>query len=277
MAWQARIGAITLAIAACTVSAAALAQQAAYPDWAGMWERIGGGAFDPSKRGGRAQQPPLTPEYQAIWEANLAEEAAGGQSYNTQAHCLPGGMPRMMTAYQPMEIIVTTDVTYIHIGFFNELRRIYTDGRDWPAAIKPTFSGYSIGRWIDETGSGRYGLLEIETRGLKGPRIIDPSGIPLHSDNRTIVKERLFLDKADPDLLRDEITTLDHAFTRPWTVMKTYRRDRTSTPVEDICAENNQYVFIGKESYLRAADGHLMPTKKGQSPPDLRRFTAGEK
>src|ERR1700686_4861320 len=24
-----------------------------YPDWKGLWERIGGGSFDPSKRGGR--------------------------------------------------------------------------------------------------------------------------------------------------------------------------------------------------------------------------------
>ena len=32
------------------------------------------------------------------------------------------------------------------------------------------------------------------------------------------------------------------------------------------------YIFIGKETYLRSADGHLMPTKKGQQPPDLRYF-----
>src|SRR5262245_11287455 len=76
---------------------------AKYPDWSGQWDRIGGGSFDPSKRPGRAQQPPLTPEYQAIWEANMADEASGGQAYNTQVRCLPGGMPRMMIAYQPME------------------------------------------------------------------------------------------------------------------------------------------------------------------------------
>jgi hypothetical protein len=27
----------------------------------------------------------------------------------------------------------------------------------------------SIGRWIDENGDGRYNVLEIETRALKGP------------------------------------------------------------------------------------------------------------
>src|SRR6185436_4466286 len=104
--------------------------EAKFPDLKGEWVRVdglAGGSFDPSKRPGRAQQPPLTTEYQAIWEANMAEVRNGGQNFNTQVRCLPGGMPRMMIAYQPLEVIVTTDVTHIHIGFFNEHRRIYTD------------------------------------------------------------------------------------------------------------------------------------------------------
>jgi hypothetical protein len=39
-------------------------------------------------------------------------------------------------------------------------RRIYTDGRDWPSGVEPAFAGYSIGRWIDEDGSGRYAVLD---------------------------------------------------------------------------------------------------------------------
>jgi hypothetical protein len=65
------------------------------------------------------------------------------------------------------------------------LRRVFTDGRDWPKAIEPSFMGYSIGKWIDEDGDGRFDLLEIETRNLKGPRAFDASGIPLHADNQT--------------------------------------------------------------------------------------------
>src|SRR5262245_14979010 len=63
--------------------------------------------------------------------------------------------------------------------------------------------GYSIGKWVDETGTGQYNLLEVETRNMKGPRSFDPSGIPLHSDNQTIVKERNYLDRANPDILHD--------------------------------------------------------------------------
>jgi hypothetical protein len=49
-------------------------------------------------------------------------------------------------------------------------RRIFTDGRDWPKDIEPTFSGYSIDRWIDEDADGRHDALEVETRGFNGRR-----------------------------------------------------------------------------------------------------------
>jgi hypothetical protein len=251
---------------------------AKYPDWKGQWERIGrGGTYDPTKPGGRGQQPPLTPEYQAIWDANLAEASAGGQFYNGQARCLPGGMPRMMMPYQPMEIIVTPEITYIQISFNNEFRRIYTDGRDWPGDPEPTYAGYSIGKWIDSELNGHYDVLEIETRDLKGPRLFDASGIPLHRDNQTIVKERLYLDKGDPNTLHDDITTIDHALTRPWTVNRSYHRLRNPTWVDHICAEGNEYLFIRGDTYTIGPGGYLMPVKKDQAPPDLRYFKQPQK
>ena len=59
--------------------------------------------------------------------------------------------------------------------------------------------GYSIGRWVDENGDGTYDALEVETRYFKGPRAFEASGLPLHKDNKTIIKERIYLDKADPN------------------------------------------------------------------------------
>ena len=269
-----RTFAVLLALAAATTVAAAQAIDASkYPDWRGQWVRIGnGGMYDPDKPAGRGQQPPLTPQYQAIWEAHLAEADAGGQSYNTQVRCLPGGMPRMMMAYEPLEIIVTPDITYVEVSFNNEFRRIYTDGRNWPKNAEPSYSGYSIGQWTGHAADGRFDALEIETRDLKGPRIYDPSGIPLHDDNQTVVKERVYLDASDPDLLHDQITTIDNALTRPWTVTRSYRRVRNPTWTEHICAEANSYVFIGEETYVLSADGLLMPIRKDQTPPDLHFF-----
>ena len=252
----------------------AQAQDAAkYPDWSGQWRRPepGPNRYDPSKGPGLAQRAPLTPEYQAIFEAGLKDQAEGGQGNNRASVCIPAGMPRIMAGNIGLEFIVTPKTT--HVVFMNSMpRRIYTDGRKWPDYEEPAFGGYSIGKWIDEDGDGRYDVLEVETRFFNGPRTFDNAGIPLHADNETVVKERIYQDRSDPGLLHNDMTTIDHALTRPWSVHKTYRVQKEPTWVENICNVGNQLVAVGKELYYLSADGLLMPTKKGQKPPDLRYF-----
>jgi hypothetical protein len=261
-----------VALATIFLAAAAWAHdETKYPDWSGQWLRAGGIQWDPTKPIGRGQQAPLTPEYQAIFEASLADQAAGGPGNDARYSCFPVGMPRLMSVIFPMEFIFSPRITYIL--FENNMpRRIYTDGRAWPNDPEPTFAGYSIGRWIDADGDGRYDALEVETRHMKGPRTLEGSGLPLHKDNQTMVKERIFLDKTNPDILHDEITTIDHALTRPWTVTKKFRRERNPTWFENDCSEDNHHVAIGKENYFLSADGYLMPAKRGQAPPDLKYF-----
>ena len=43
------------------------------------------------------------------------------------------------------------------------------------------------------------------------------------------------------------------------------------------CLEGTSYVTIGKQFYLMSWDGYLMPTAKGQQPPDTRYFQQGQK
>jgi hypothetical protein len=259
---------------------------ALYPDLNGQWVRTvvpgeaGQPSFDPGKPPGRGQQAPLTAEYQAKFEAIVADRAARGLSDVVSTTCLAPGMPMMMQAYEPIQITVLPETTYILIDYIHEShRRIFTDGREWPKTVAPTFTGYSIGKWIDTDGDGRFDVLEAETRHLKGPRFFDGSGIPLHEDDETVVRERIYLDKADRNLLHDEITVSDHALTRPWTVMKTYRRtlDQQADWPEYICNEKIPYVHIGDEFYKVSEDGSLMPTRAGQPPPDVRYFPQPKK
>ena len=185
-------------------------------------------------------------------------------------------MPRQATSGFPIEIIITAKTTYfLYESSFSTTRRIHTDGRDWPKEEEPTFGGYSIGKWSDTDGDGRYDTLEVETRNMKGPRAFDNSGIPLHKDNKTVVKERLFGDKTNPDAIYNEVTTFDNALTRPWTVKKSYIRVEGQRAAwrEWICAEGNSHVEIGGQPYFLSAEGLLMPTKRGQAPPDLRYFS----
>ncbi len=278
----------TIAISALLASLATVQafDDAKYPAFGGLWRAVnlgvrGQAAFDPTKPWGRSQQAPLTAEYQAIHEASLADQANGGQgNWHSGSRCMPPGMPATMTVYGEMEIVVLPQVTHVLLNHNSGYhRRIYTDGRDWPKEVEPSFQGYSIGKWFDEDGVGRFDVLDVETRHFKGPRALDPTGLPTHADNKSIVRERIFFDKADPTLLHDEITLIDNAFTRPWTVLKNYRRDPAKYPihVEQNCAGTTANILIGKELYYLSAERLLMPTRKGQPPPDLRHFPNAEK
>ena len=79
----------------------------------------------------------------------------------------------------PVEFVVLPKVTYVHFTPMMP-RRIYTDGRDFPKEEEPAYMGYSIGKWLDTDGDGRYDTLEVETRDFKGPRNYEDSGLPLH-------------------------------------------------------------------------------------------------
>ena len=280
------IAAVATAAALVLMIGGARADDAKYPNWKGQWSRLlvpgvgGQGAFDQTKFWGRGQQAPLTAEYQKVFEDSMADQAKGGLGNYPPATCHPGGMPRMMY-FGAQEYVITPEATYILVGGgVDQHRRVFTDGRDFPADIEPTYQGYSIGRWLDQDGDGRFSVLEVETRGpFKGPRAFDASGLPLHADNQSIFKERFHLDKNDQNLLHDEITVIDHALTRPWSVDKTFRRDPDPHPswARTSCVEGNHQVFIGKENYFLSGDGLLMPAKKDQSPPDLKYFKQSQK
>jgi hypothetical protein len=248
-----------------------------FPDLRGQWNRT----FVPRWTVGQ-EKAPLTPEYQKVYEANLADMANGGPGDVPSWYCLPQGMPMMMNAYDPMEVVVTPETTYILISHVNDsYRRIYTDGRSWPdpETTLPVFSGYSIGKWVDEDNDGKFDLLEVETRFIRAPHTYDAQGIPFHRDNQAVVKERIYLDKADNNVLHDDITVIDHALTGPWTKNRTYKRNADSKPVwlEEACAADNAMVKIGDDPYFLSSDGLLMPTRKNQAPPDIRYFNRDKK
>lgn len=269
---RARVAAPMAAFLLMVVTAHAF-DETRYPDLKGQWDRTA------APRWADAKSAPFTPEYRAIFEENLKDQAAGGQGTDPTFTCLAPGMPRVMNAYEPFEIVVTPRTTHILMDHIHDSRRIFTDGRTWPAEIQPSFAGYSIGEWIDEDRDGRYDVLVVETRGLRGPRTYDSTGMPFHADNETVVNERIYLDKADKNILYDEITVTDHALTKPWTAVKKYRRKSDKQPVwgEAVCAENNPHVVIADEPYMLSADGLLMPAKKDQAPPNLKYFPQSRK
>ena len=188
---------VAVAVLLC-LSVAASAQDAKrYSAWEGTWGRGSPpGSWDPTKPPGLGQQAPLTPEYQAVYEANLAK-AKAGIAFDPKYTCGPVGMPRVM-ALGTMEFIVKPTVVYMLLELTSPLRRIYTDGRAWPKEPDPSYVGYSIGKWHDADNDGNPGTFEIETRALKGLRLMDNSGIPLARDGEPSCRKSCISTKPTP-------------------------------------------------------------------------------
>jgi hypothetical protein len=277
MMYRSSICAIAMAAAMlATPCVAQMVDFGKYPDLKGQWVRTG----NPNNWRELAGPPPLTPEYQKIFDDNTADQKSGGPGNWPSTFCTPAGMPAMMSFYDPAEIIVMPDITYILISHNDDsYRRIYTDGRPWPTDPELTFAGYSIGKWVDENGDGKFNVLEVETRFLKLPRGYDTSGIPFHKDGQAVIKERIYLDKADRNTLYDQITVIDHALTRPYVKLQKVTRNPSPRPVwhSDVCSEDNTWVKIGDQPYYLSADGMLMPSKKDQPPPNLKYFKQTQK
>ena len=202
-------------------------------DFTGLWENRGGIGWQQGIAPGRAQNPPLTPAYQAIFERHLANAAAGHPTGDPTAGCLPQGMPRIMTMTYPMEIMMNELQVNIFAEWNGQTRRIFTDGRPLPPLeeLEQTYNGTSVGHWEGN-------VLVAQTVGLRGDTNLESSGLP-HSEQLTVA-ERIWL--AGPNILKDEITLIDpKAYTHPWVVTKTYYRAEAGAElIEYVCLENQR-------------------------------------
>jgi hypothetical protein len=200
-------------------------------DFTGIWINQGGIGWTPGIPPGKRQNPPLTPEYQKIFDRHVANAAAGKPTGDPTAACFPPGMPRLMTMTYPMEITMATDHVAIYAEWQEQTRRIFTDGRPLEPEPDPTFNGQSVGHWEGD-------LLISTAFGLRPETNMESSGLP--KSDKAIVYERFWL--ADDDTLRDEITIVDPvAFAKPWTVTKTYKRAPADFQLEPyVCLENNR-------------------------------------
>ena len=90
----------------------------------------------------------LTPEYQAKLEKRVADVKRGIE-WDPISTCAPPGHPRWLTEPFLREFIVTPNQTWLINEMVNDVRRVYTDGRDHvPEEDRyPLYNGDSIGFW----------------------------------------------------------------------------------------------------------------------------------
>lgn len=118
------------------------------PDWTGIYTREGGLAFDTAAGRGGGPGARLTPEYAARYQERI-DQADAGVEWDPISTCAPPGHPRWLTEPFLREFIVTPDQTWLINEMVNDIRRIYTDGREHVPEIDryPLYNGDSIGFW----------------------------------------------------------------------------------------------------------------------------------
>jgi hypothetical protein len=232
-----------VAVAAASAATATAAPARKLPDWRGVWNPAERNIFDPQalppppkdsagyfpETSYAREYPPYRPEWEARYVDTLKRSAEGFATDPT-GHCLPPGFPRLMDTPFPIEFIIEPDRTTILFEAWSQVRRIWTDGRGHPQDLDPSYNGHSIGHWEGDT-------LVIDTIGMREDTTFDVTGAP-HSDRIHVVER---MRKRDPDTIEDQITVEDPvAFTRPWTVTRTYARQAGWQLTEYVCLENQR-------------------------------------
>ena len=184
------------------------------PDWTGLWVRTGRPFFDPDQPADVLTTAKLKPEPLADL-ARRRELSAQGIEYDPISDCSPPGYPRWLAIPFLREFIVTPTQTLLFSETVNNLRRVYTDGRDHPPAADayPLDYGDSIGFWSGHT-------LVIHTSQVK-------SGIFHRSDaqySESLEAVEVWR-KTDPTTVLVDVWVYDPVtLEEPWYVQQTYKQ-----------------------------------------------------
>jgi hypothetical protein len=213
---------------------------ATMPDWSGVYSRPAekNFTFDPDLPAGVLTTAKLTPAYQKRLEKRVADVKRGIE-WDPISTCAPPGHPRWLTEPFLREFVPTPNQTWLINEMVNDIRRVYTDGREHtPEADRiPLYDGDSIGFWDGDK-------LVIHTNALM-------AGIYQRSnpDYTEKVETVEIWRKTDPNTMSVDVWVYDPpALAEPWYVRQVY--GKLSDPDKALrigywnCAENqNNSVF----------------------------------
>ncbi len=181
------------------------------PDWSGLWITAGGGNFFSAGPGGVA--PKLTPAAAAALKQGEANEKSGIEYDENLSQCGPPGYPRWLVIPFLREFIARPEETWLTSETVNNVRRIYTDGRDHPPVDEryPLYYGDSIGFWDGQK-------LVIHTNQLMERSM--GRNQPTQSEKMETVE---IWQKINPTTVKADVWIYDPAlYTEPWYVERRY-------------------------------------------------------
>lgn len=171
--------------------------------------------------------PPLLPEARAVYEEHQRARASGDTYFDRATWCAAVGVPRLLVANHPFEIMVDRR----QVGFFfewNRWVRLVDMSGEQLEPYYPLSLGTATGAWQDD------GALVIHSTGLMHETIMDHAGLP-HSDELVMTETLRLL---DADTLENHIRFEDPlTFSAPWEARLVYRRQHGARLQEDVCLD----------------------------------------
>ena len=196
------------------------------PDLSGIWRAGRTGEYGYDYNVAQTLKPG---EVQPWAEALRLQRVQDFRKDSPLARCLPVSVPFLN--FRGLSRIVQTPglIVILHESPNSPHRTIFTDGREFPKDPNPTWLGYSVGHWEQDT-------LVVDSAGFNDRGWLDVGGHPQTETLRITERFR----RRDVGHLEYEMTLDDpKAFTKPFTL----RAEKTLAPdielLEDVC-ENEQ-------------------------------------
>lgn len=219
---------------------------APHPDISGTWERtpddwFGEDPDDPVHPGGPMDlKAAYAAEYVALKKRQAEANEAGTPLATTSAKCLPEGMPTLMAALFPIQIIHDKQQVVVLGEYLQQVRRILlNEPMPAKADLDPAYQGHSRGRWEGDT-------LVVETQAVRPD--VSFYNVPHGKDLK--VTERIRL--SAPDRLENQVVIEDpEVLNTPYRF--TFEYKRSDYRIQEYVCENNQIVIDkdGKASLSR--------------------------
>jgi hypothetical protein len=187
--------------------------------------------------------PPMTPWAQQKYRANkpnVGPRAVSLTETNDPVmQCAPPGVHRIYTIRgEPVEIAHTPGRVLMLFEYDHFVRNIYTDGRQHPKDLNPSWMGDAIGKWEGDT-------LVVDTVGFNDKTWLDNDGLP-HSEDLHLVEH---IHRVNHDVLTIDTTIEDpKAFTKPWSAHFLYELKPGWDLGEMVCEDNISYGDMQQKS-----------------------------
>jgi hypothetical protein len=211
-------------------------------DWSGIYTRTKGGLqFDPDlpmTAGPDSAQ--LTPAGKKVVDEKLAHIKATGGEYDPISDCRPPGTPRWFTEPFLHEFMIAPQQTLLINEMVNDIRRVYTDGREHTAEddAYASWNGDTVGFWDGD-------ILVTHTKYLMAGQY--QRGVqPNYSDQVTTVER---WHKTDPKTLQVDLWVYDPVnLAKPWYTRQSYTKLTNDDHLLRIrywdCRENSNNAII---------------------------------